>query len=62
LQAAQDWMDFMKSRNISWAAWKYDNCTPDSTCFLTPDAPLNGGWTEQYLRGQGKFVRARMQE
>ena len=62
LPEAQTWMNFMKDRGISWAAWKFDNCTPDSTCFLTPDAPLAGGWTSEYLQGQGLFVRARMQE
>ena len=62
LVAAQEWMDFLKPRGISWAAWKFDNCTPDSTCFLTPDAPIDGGWTSQYLQGEGLFVRARMQE
>ncbi|HEY3256479.1 MAG TPA: glycoside hydrolase family 5 protein [Polyangiaceae bacterium] len=61
-ESAQAWMDFMNPRGIGWAAWKFDNCTPDSTCFLTPDAPIDGGWTSQYLRGQGLFVRARMQE
>ena len=61
-EEAQAWMDFMNPLGIGWAAWKFDNCTPDSTCFLTPDAPLTGGWTSQYLRGQGLFVRARMQE
>jgi endoglucanase len=62
LTEAQTWMDFLKGSGISWAAWKFDNCTPDSTCFLTPDAPLSGGWTSQYLQGEGLFLRARMQE
>jgi len=62
LPQAQTWMDFLKERGISWTAWKFDNCTPDSTCFLTPDAPLNGGWTSEYLQGEGLFLRARMQE
>lgn len=59
---AQMWIDWMRARNISWAAWKLDNCVPDSTCFLTPDAPLEGGWTNEYLRGHGPFVRGRIQE
>jgi endoglucanase len=58
---AQTWMDFMNPLGISWAAWKFDNCR-DSTCFLSADAPLEGGWTSQYLRGQGLFLRARLQE
>jgi len=58
---AQTWMDFMNPLGISWAAWKFDNCR-DSTCFLSADAPLDGGWTSQYLHGQGLFLRARLQE
>ncbi len=62
LEQAQAWHDFLAPRGIGWAAWKFDNCTPDSTCILTPDAPVGGGWTSLYLRGQGLYVRARMQE
>ena len=61
LDKAQPWMDFANQYGIGWAAWKFDNCQ-DSTCFLTPDAPVDGGWTSQYLKGEGLFVRARMQE
>lgn len=61
LEAAQTWMDFLSENHIGWAAWKFDVC-PDSTCFLAPGAPINGGWTSQYLAGHGPFVRARMQE
>ena len=58
---AQAWHDWMVPRGIGWAAWKFDNCVPDSTCLLTTDAPLAGGWTSRYLHGQGLYVRARMQ-
>jgi len=61
LDKAQEWMNFLKPAGIGWAAWKFDNCK-DSTCFLSPDAPLDGGWTSEYLRGEGLFLRARMQE
>ena len=62
LDKSQDWMYFLDPLGISWAAWKFDNCGKDSTCFLTTDAPLNGGWTSNYLKGEGLYVRARMQE
>jgi len=61
LDKAQSWMDFLNQYGIGWSAWKFDNCK-DSTCFLTADAPVDGGWTSQYLQGEGLFVRARMQE
>lgn len=58
---AQVWHDWMNENGIGWAAWKFDNCSPDSSCLLTADAPLTGGWTSQYLHGHGLYVRARMQ-
>jgi len=58
---ASTWLNWLDNSGISWAAWKFDNCN-DSTCFLTADAPLDGGWTSGYLRGQGLYLRARLQE
>lgn len=60
-EQSQTWMDFLNPLGISWAAWKFDNCK-DSTCFLSADAPLNGGWTSEFLHGEGLFLRARLQE
>jgi endoglucanase len=62
LDAAQDWDDWLKARKISWTAWKLDGCEPDSSCLLVPGAPVDGGWTDQYLHGHAKFVRGRMQQ
>jgi endoglucanase len=61
LDEAQLWIDWMNQRGISWSAWKLDGCT-DSSCLLQGGAPLQGGWTNQYLNGHGAFVRGRMQE
>ena len=58
---AQAWMDFLKANGIGWAAWKFDNCFPDSSCILSAEAPVDGGWPSQYLHGHGLYVRARMQ-
>ncbi len=58
---SQLWDDWMNIRKISWAAWKLDGCT-DSSCLLQGGAPVDGGWTDQYLQGHGKFVRGRMQK
>jgi endoglucanase len=54
------WHDWMDARSISWTAWKFDDCTPDSTCILREDAPLDGGYTDEWLHGHGPFVRDRM--
>jgi endoglucanase len=58
---SQLWDDWMNIRKISWAAWKLDGCT-DSSCLLQAGAPVDGGWTNQYLNGHGAFVRGRMQK
>ncbi len=60
-EKAQTWMDFLNPLGISWAAWKFDDCK-DSTCFLAANAPVTGGWTSEFLHGEGLFLRARLQE
>jgi endoglucanase len=62
LDEAQVWNEWLKARRISWTAWKLDNCEQDSSCLLAPDAPVDGGWTSEYLHGHALFVRGRMQE
>jgi endoglucanase len=62
LDEAQAWDDWLNVRKISWTAWKLDDCEPDSTCLLMPGAPVDGGWTNAYLRGHATFVRGRMQK
>jgi endoglucanase len=62
LDAAQVWNDWLNERKVSWTAWKLDGCEPDSSCLLMPGAPVDGGWTNEYLHGHAPFVRGRMQE
>jgi endoglucanase len=62
LDEAQAWDDWMNAHKISWTAWKLDGCEPDSSCLLVPGAPVDGGWTDEYLHGHAKFVRGRMQQ
>jgi aryl-phospho-beta-D-glucosidase BglC (GH1 family) len=57
LDEANTWLTWAASKGISWAAWKLDNCTPDSTCLLVPNAPVSGGWNSEFLRGHAPFVR-----
>lgn len=57
LEEAETWLDFLASNQISWTAWKLDNCPVDSTCLLQPGAPPSGGWTSEYLHGHASFVR-----
>jgi len=61
LDEAQLWHDFLNEHQISWAAWKLDDCA-DLSCLFRPQAPRDGGWTDQWLNGHAPFVRARMLE
>jgi endoglucanase len=62
LEEAQLWHNWLNQHNISWTAWKLDGCE-DSSCYFGPDgAPLEGGWSDEYLYGHAPFVRDRMRE
>ena len=61
LDEAQLWHDWMNQNGISWAAWKWDDCT-DLTCYFKAGAPVDGGWTDDELNGHASFVRDRMRE
>ena len=54
---AATWMNWLESKKIGWAAWKLDDCEPDSTCLLKSGAPVSGGWNSSFLRGHAEFVR-----
>jgi endoglucanase len=56
---AQAWHDFLDANMISWTAWKLDDCA-DLSCLFKPQAPTNGGWTDEWLNGHGPFVRDHM--
>lgn len=58
---AQEWHDFMNLRNMSWAAWKLDDCN-DVSCFFRSGASRNGGWDDSDLNGHARFVIDRMLE
>jgi endoglucanase len=53
---AQAWLDWMKTNQISWTAWKLDDCN-DSSCILNPGTPVTGNW-DNSLHGHGSLVRA----
>jgi endoglucanase len=61
LDEAQLWNDWMNQNEISWTAWKLDDCT-DLTCYFKVGAPVDGGWTDDQLNGHAPFVRDRMKE
>jgi endoglucanase len=60
--AAAMWIRWLNSVKVGWTSWKLDDCTPDSSCLLKPNAPLAGGWDTSYLHGHGQFVRDAMRQ
>jgi endoglucanase len=61
LEEAQNWHDWMNGHNISWTAWKLDDCT-DLSCYFKPGTKPAGDWSDDDLNGHGPFVRDRMRE
>jgi endoglucanase len=60
--AAQAWHDWMNERSIGWAAWKLDGCGDSSCLFNSDNAPVDGGWTDQWLNGHAQFVVDRLRD
>jgi endoglucanase len=60
LDEATLWHDWMDERKIGWAAWKLDGCADSSCLFNSKDAPVAGGWTDQWLNGHAQFVVQRL--
>lgn len=61
---ADEWHAWMDSNNISWAAWKLEDCdgltVADTSYILKLGAPVTGGWTSTYLNGHGPYVVDRL--
>jgi hypothetical protein len=53
---AARWFDWMAQSGISGTAWRLDACA-DSSCILLGGAPIDGGFTDQWLHGHGQLVR-----
>jgi endoglucanase len=63
LDEARPWHTWMNTNQISWCAWKLDNCT-DLTCYFKSSVTLTqtqGTWTDEMLNGHATFVRGCMQ-
>ncbi len=61
LEQAGEWLDFLDSKNISWANWSL--CDKNETsAALKPGASPNGGWTQNDLSASGQFVFKRFSQ
>ena len=56
LSEAQAWIDWMRSRQISWANWSLAP-KAETSAALVAGASTNGGWTDSSLTASGRFVR-----
>ncbi|WP_281888242.1 cellulase family glycosylhydrolase [Paenibacillus sp. YYML68] len=61
LTQAQEWLDFLNARQISWVNWSLADKT-ESSAALMPGASMTGGWTTNQLSTSGQFVRAKIKE
>ncbi len=59
LEEAGLWVDWMKEHQISWTAWKLDDCE-DVTCYFQPGTAATGTYTDDQLNGHASFVRDSM--
>jgi endoglucanase len=59
LNAAQQWIDWMKARKISWAAWNLAD-KEETTSILVPGARPDGHWIEADFKGHGPYVLSNM--
>ncbi|GIQ67349.1 hypothetical protein DUZ99_02530 [Xylanibacillus composti] len=55
LAEAQQWIDFLNARNISWVNWSLADKAEVSAALL-PGAPISG-WTDAQLSASGRWVR-----
>ncbi|AEI44672.1 endoglucanase [Paenibacillus mucilaginosus KNP414] len=61
LREAQEWIDFMNSRGISWANWSLAD-KEETSAALLPGANPSGGWPASQLSASGQFVRSKLRE
>ena len=57
IDAAKEWLDFLKQRGISWANWSL--CDKNETsAALRPGVSPKGPWRQEDLSESGQFVFA----
>jgi cellulase/cellobiase CelA1 len=59
LNAAQEWMDWMNARKLSWAAWNLGD-KEETTSILVPGARPDGNWVDSDFKGHGPYVLRNM--
>jgi endoglucanase len=62
LDEARLWHNWMDTNQISWCAWKFDNCT-DLSCYFqstVTSMQTQRTWTDDMLNGHATFVRGCM--
>ncbi len=55
-ESTAQWMDFLRERGLSHLNWSVHNKAEGASVFL-PQAPTQGGWTDDNLTASGKLVK-----
>ena len=55
------WFDWMETNKLSWVNWNITD-KDETTALLMPDAPYNGGWTDDDLSSAGVYIREKLRE
>lgn len=58
---AQEWIDYLNQRNVSWVNWSLAD-KAEASAALNPGANPNGGWSDSELSQSGKFVKSIMKQ
>lgn len=53
---AQQWMEFMNERKLSWVNWSLSN-KDESSSVLDPRAPMSGPWSDSDLTKAGEWLK-----
>jgi len=55
------WLQWAEDRKLSWTNWNLTD-KEETTAFLEPGAPDNGGWTDDQLTSAGLYIRDELNE
>ncbi len=58
---AQEWINYLNERNISWVNWSLCD-KAEASAALNPGANPNGGWNDSELSQSGRFVKSVMRQ
>lgn len=58
---AQEWIDFLNQKNVSWVNWSLCD-KAEASAALNPGSSAHGGWNDSNLTQSGRFVKTVMKQ